>query len=193
LTCSNVWFAARSHLQIMHIVHDQLGETLGVYAEDGETVGVLGGSSVSSEPTQPELAYALKQWVRDVREVSIDINHEKRAIQHAFDLVARGSQADGMLNAYYAGHQPYQLATRETVNTTDMAAVAPPPADIGKDGLQTWRLQWTEQTVGRDGTLLSVTQQFMTITFTVIPPHGEQDAIRDPNGIHINSFATSEK
>ena len=178
----NIWQAQQTHLQIVHIVHDKVGNVITVQAE---------GNGVS-KPTPAMIAAALKDWITNVRTVGVDVNEMRRSIPAAFNLVP-GGQARTMLSQFFQGNDPFKRATLETVNVSDAVAIPPPPATLGKDDLQTWRVQWTEQVIGRDGIIRSTSNWFLNVTFTVTVPNSKQEADDDPDGIHINSFSWTQQ
>ena len=178
----NIWQAQQTHVQVVHVVHDKVGNVITVQAE---------GNGIS-KPTPAMLAAALKDWITNVRTVGVDVNAMRRAIPAAFNLVP-GGQARTMLSQFFQGNDPFKRATLETVNISDAVAIPPPPATLGKDDLQTWRVQWTEQVIGRDGMLRSTSNWFLNVTFTVTAPNSKQEADDDPDGIHINSFSWTQQ
>ncbi len=176
---ANVWQGQQAHVQVVHVVHDAVGNIITVSPE----------SAGQFQPSPAQLGAELRAWVTNVRTVGVDVNAMRRAILAAYNLVQPGSQAAGMLTTFYQGNDPFKRAALETVNVSDAVAIPPPPANIGKDALQTWRVQWIETVVGRDGIVRSVTNQVLTVTFTVTIPQSVDDAMKDPDGIHINSFS----
>jgi type IV secretion system protein VirB5 len=176
---ANIWQGQQSKIQVVHVVHDKVGTIITIQPE----------GSGQFQPTTAQLAAELRGWVSNVRTVGIDVPAMRRSIFAAFNLVAKGSQAWTMLSAFYNGNDPFKRATLETVNVADVVAIPPPPATLGADGLQTWRVQWVETVVGRDGIVRSVSNQVLTASFTVTAPQSLDDALTDPDGIHIISFS----
>jgi type IV secretion system protein VirB5 len=179
----NFWQGQQSKTEAIHIVHDAIGSVITVQVEGrGE-----------SKPSQAQIAAALREWVTNVRTVGIDVNAMRRSIPAAYNLVAKGSQAWTMLSLFFNGNDPFKRAALETVNVSNALAIPPPPATLGKDNLQTWRVQWVETVVGRDGITRSVSNQVLTVTFTVTEPTKREEALNDPDGIHITSFAWTQQ
>lgn len=176
---ANLWQGQQTKIQVVHVVHDTVGTIITVQPE----------GSGEFKPSPAQLAAELRTWVANVRTVGVDVNAMRRAIPAAYNLVASGSQASTMLTQFFQANDPFKRATLETVNVSDAVAIPPPPATLGKDDLQTWRVQWVETVVGRDGIVRSVSNQVLTVTFTVTIPKSQDDAMLDPDGIHINSFA----
>lgn len=176
---ANVWQGQQSKIQVVHVVHDTIGTIITVQPEGGG----------QSKPSQAQLAAELRGWVTNVRTVGVDVNAMRRAIPAAFNLVASGTQAWTLLTQFFQGNDPFKRATLETVNVSDAVAIPPPPSTLGKEDLQTWRVQWVETVVGRDGIVRSVTNQVLTATFTVTTPKSLEEATSDPDGVHIISFS----
>jgi type IV secretory pathway TrbF-like protein len=179
----NVWQAQQSMpVRVIHVVHDKVGNIITVQAErDG-----------LAKPTPAMIAAALKDWVTNVRTVGVDVMAMRHAITDAYKLIGSG-ESKAMLDRFYQSNDPFKRATMETVNVSDPVAIPPPPATLGKDDLQTWRVQWTEQVLGRDGLPRSLTDWFLTVTFTITSPKSKQEADDDPDGIHMISFALTQQ
>lgn len=179
----NVWQALQSKIQMVHVVHSAVGDVITVQPE----------GSGQGMPSPMQLAAELRQWITDVRTVGVDVMAMRRAIPAAFDRVAPGSQAWSMLTQFFQGNDPFKRATLETVNVSDALAIPPPPATLGKDNLQTWQVRWVETVVGRDGITRSITNHVLTATFTVTPPTSREEAVKDPDGFHMISFAWTQQ
>lgn len=180
----NVWQGRESKLvDTVHIVHDAIGNVINVHPEMGE----------NGKPSSAQIAAALRQWVVNVRTVGVDIPGMRRAILDAFKLVPLNTQAFTLLSQFFNGDDPFKRAAAETVNVSDLLAIPPPPATLGKDDLQTWQVRWTETVTGRDGTIHSISAHAATVTFTVVLPKTRDEAMDDPNGIHFLSFAWTQQ
>jgi type IV secretory pathway TrbF-like protein len=176
---ANVWQGQQTKVQVVHVVHDTVGAIITVQPE----------GTGQFKPSPAQIAAELRAWVTNVRTVGVDVNAMRRAIPAAYNLVAPGSQAATMLTQFFQGNDPFKRATLETVNISDAVAIPPPPATLGKDDLQTWRVQWVETVVSRDGIVRSVNNQVLTVTFTVTIPKSQEEAMVDPDGLHIISFS----
>lgn len=169
-------------VQTIHIVHDKIGNVITVQAEgDG-----------LSKPTPAMIGAALRKFVASARTVGVDIPAMRRGIIDAYTLIGTG-ESKATLDRFYNSNDPFKRATLETVNVSELVAIPPPPATLGKEDLQTWRVQWTEQVLGRDGIPRSQTNWFLTVTFTVTIPKSKQEAEDNPNGLHIISFAWTQQ
>ncbi len=180
---ANLWQGQQSKIQVVHVVHDTVGNIITAQPE----------GSGQFKPSPAQIGAALRAWVANVRTVYIDVNAMRRSIPAAFDIIASGSQARGLLNQFYQSNDPFKRAALETVSVSNVTAIPPPPATLGKDDLQTWRVQWVEQVTGRDGLVRSITNQVVTVTLTVTIPKSLDEATSDPDGIHIISFAWAQQ
>ena len=175
----NVWQGQQSKVDVVHVIHDAVGAVIDVHLSSG------GGS----KPTEAQIAAAIRQWVTDVRTVYIDVNALRRSITAAYAAIPKGSQARGQLDEFYQQNDPFKRAALETVSVANVVAIPPPPGNLGKDDLQTWRVEWLETVTGRDGAIRWQGKQVLTVSFTVTPPQTREDAVANPNGWHLISFA----
>lgn len=179
----NIYQAQESkQVQTIHIVHDKIGNLITVQAE-GEGL---------SKPTPAMIGASLRQFIVSARTVGVDIMAMRRGITDAYKIIG-SAEAKTTLDRFYQTNDPFKRATLETVNISDLVAIPPPPATLGKDDLQSWRVQWTEQVLGRDGIPRSTTNWFLTVTFTVTLPKSKQEAEDNPNGLHIISFTWTQQ
>lgn len=179
----NVWQAGQAKVQVIHIVHDQIGNVIGVSVS----------SDTPGDPTQAMLKAALENWIVNVRSVYVDLNALKRAAWSAAYLVDGHTQADADLRRWYAKQTPWFRAADETAALDKVVAIPPTSATIGPDGLQTWALNWTEVTTSRDGQ--SETSQLWAgnVTFKVTRPTTPEEANHNPDGIHIVAYSWTGK
>jgi type IV secretory pathway TrbF-like protein len=170
-------------VQTVHVVHDQIGHVVTTQAE---------GDMALIKPTPAMVGAFLKDWVRDARTVGVDVMAMRRQILNVYKPIG-ALEAKTALDRFYQGNDPFKRAANETVNITDEVAIPPPPADRGKDDLQTWRVEWNELVTGRDGGPRSNLKWFLTVTFTVVPPKTVDEAYDDPDGIHLISFSWTQQ
>jgi type IV secretory pathway TrbF-like protein len=180
----NIHQAGETKIEMVHILHGSTGEVL--------SVNVANGSSV--QPTQAMLAAEMQQWMTNVRTVYIDVMAMRAGITHAYDLIAKGSQADAFLNRFYnqVGKDPFHRALNETVAVRQVEAIPPSPDTIGPDQLQTWDIHWTEDVTSLDGQSVASKVLEAKVTFKVVTPQSWSDAKKNPDGIHILSLSWTE-
>ena len=85
-----------------------------------------------------------------------------RLITEAYAMINRLGDAYGALNDHMRAHDPFERAKTETV-AVEVQSVLPIAGD-------SWRIEWREDTRGRDGGLLSSTQYQATVTISFNPP-----------------------
>jgi type IV secretion system protein VirB5 len=175
----NVWQAQQSKVQVVHIVHDNVGGVIGVSVS----------SDAPGEPTQAMLKAALEQWIVNVRSVYIDALAMRKGIISAYDLIDAHSQSAATLGKFYQDQDPFKRAETETVDLEKVVAVPPTASDIGPGGMQTWRVTWIEHVVSRDGQNETRQAWAGNITFKLRQPATPQEAYKNPDGIHVLSHS----
>jgi type IV secretory pathway TrbF-like protein len=178
--------AAVAPPQVVHVVHDNIGDIIGLNAS----------TDSPAMPSQIMLKAAMEQWIIYARSVYIDVPAMRRAQKAAAYLISRGSQADQDYLRFYQSmgkEGPFTRAQTETVAPSHVVAVPPTQAEIGRDNQQTWQVSWTETVTSRDGSAQTSKSWAANVTFTVTPPKTVADADRDPDGIHIVAYAWTEK
>lgn len=179
----NVWQGAQSKTQTIHVVHDN----------PGSVISVSTTSSGSTEPTEAQLAAALKEWVANVRTVYTDANAIRRGILGAYKLVGAGTPAKAALDNFYLQVRPAFEYAKTNIVEVDQEAAIPPPASAGMPGPRTWRVEWQETTKDRAGLFVGAERWEANITFIVRAPRSASEALDDPDGIHITAFAWTRK
>jgi type IV secretion system protein TrbF len=135
-----------------------------------------------AEPIDPRILKAeLARWIWDVRTVSPDAIAQHSFIFDAAALIDEHGAANQQLQDWIAAHNPYKLATTEIV-TVSVSSVLPITA-------KTWRVEWTETTRTRGGTLESNVNWEATVTIAVAPPTTEKQILANPAGVYIENFA----
>ena len=174
----NVIQGAQSKTQVVHVVHDSIGSVI--------TVSVANGQA--GEPSQAQVAAALREWIAKVRSVYADAGILKANIVDAYKVVSTGSPANAMLDKFYQGRDPFDRARSELDYVIDAAALAP-SGSLGPHGEHTWYLQWKEEIRARDGALSGLQAWQANVTWFWTAPQTVAEALDNPNGIHITSIA----
>jgi type IV secretory pathway TrbF-like protein len=182
-TAGNVWQGAQSKSQVVHVLHDNLGSVISVSTTQGR-----GG-----EPSQAQFGAALKEWVANVRSVYTDAGALKRNITNAYKLIDGGSPAKTGLDEFFLKVRPAFDYARTNIVEIDQQAALPPPSDAGTVGPRTWRLEWRETIKDRTGALVGNERWEMNITWAYLPQRTADEALNNPNGIHISAFSWSKR
>jgi type IV secretory pathway TrbF-like protein len=164
------------------VVKDRLGD---VVATVRPSYGV--------PPDDAAIAADLKRWVWNARSIFTDANALKAGILAAYGPLRAGSQAVEQLNRFYTAEpkdEPFARAQHESVIISDETAL---PVDAASNGgLRTFRIEWKEDTIGRDGASLGSKAWEANITFEWQPPK-EDEVSKAPDGIWITSFRWTQR
>ena len=131
-------------------------------------------------PDQPLIVAQLARWVGAVRTVYVDAAAQRALINEGYAMINRNGDAYGALNDYMRGHDPFERAKTETV-AVDVQSVLPIAGD-------SWRIEWREDTRGRDGAQTASTQYQATVTISISPPRDEATIRANPLGFYIGAF-----
>lgn len=174
----NVIQGAQSKTQVVHVLHDGVGSVINVSVA-GDPAG---------EPSQAQIAAALREWIGKVRGVYSDAGILKQNILDAYKVVSTGSAANTMMDKFYQDKDPFIRARSELDYVTNVSALAP-SGSAGSHGEHTWLLRWDEELRGRDGSLSGMQHWQASVTWFWAAPQNVPEAIANPDGIHITSFS----
>jgi type IV secretion system protein VirB5 len=171
----NVWQSSQSRVQPFVVEVDKLGDALAVQRAD-----------VTSTIPVTVIRAQLARYVADVRAVSIDVQAERAFINEAYAMVDKNGAALTFLNEHFAANDPFKRAANETV-TAHVESVLPLP------GGKTWRVEWREDTLARDGRLEGSKNWEATITVSLNPPTTEAGVLANPTGLFVESCSWGER
>jgi type IV secretory pathway TrbF-like protein len=171
----NVWQSSQSRVQPFVVEVNKLGDALAIRRADV-------ASAIPIDVIRAQLA----RYVQNVREVSIDAQAERGFINEAYAMVDKNSPALSFLNAYFSANDPFTRAASETA-TAHVESVLPLP------GGKTWRIEWREDTLARDGRPESSKQWGAIITVSINPPTSDAGVLANPTGLFIESCSWSER
>jgi type IV secretion system protein VirB5 len=171
----NVWQSSQSRVQPFVVEVDKLGDALAIQRAD-----------VASPIPVGVIRAQLARYVQDVRAVSIDVQAERAFINEAYAMVDKNSAALMFLNEYFAGNDPFKRAASETV-TAHVESVLPLP------GGKTWRVEWREDTLARDGRPEFSKHWEATITVSINPPSTEAGVLANPTGLFVEASSWGER
>jgi type IV secretion system protein TrbF len=127
----------------------------------------------------------LARWVSAVRTVYVDAAAQRALITEGYAMINRLGDAYGALNDHMRAHDPFERARAETV-TVDVQSVLPIAGD-------SWRIEWKEDSRGRDGALLSSLQYQASVTLSFSPPRDEATIRVNPLGLYISAFSWARR
>jgi type IV secretion system protein TrbF len=169
-----IWLGSQSQLVPYVVKVDKLGTAIAVDRADQ-----------AGRPDQAVILAQLARWIAGVRSVYIDASAQKTLITEAYAMINQHGQAYGAINSHMRDHDPFLRAKSETVSV-DVQSVLPISGD-------SWRVEWREETRGRDGKAAQAQQYQATITIGFNPPTDEATIRVNPMGIYINSFSWSKR
>ena len=169
-----VWIGTQNRIVPYVVQTDRLGDAIAIRRAD------------VSPPADPRLIRAqLARWVDDVRSVYVDVAAEKRVITEAYAMVDRNAASASALNDWFSHNDPFRRAQDDTVAVA-VESVLPLSAT-------TWRVEWREDTRGRQGALESSQQWQATVTVNISPPTEEAEILVNPTGLYVESFDWSQR
>jgi type IV secretion system protein VirB5 len=170
-----VWQSTQSRVQPFVVEVDKLGDALAVRRAD-----------VAAPVPVSVIRAQLARYIQDVRTVSIDVQAERAFINEAYAMIDRNSGALAFLNAYFAANDPFKRAATETV-TAHVESVLPLP------GGKTWRIEWREDTLARDGRPELSKHWEATVTISINPPATEAGVLANPIGLFVEASSWGER
>jgi type IV secretion system protein TrbF len=172
----NVYQGTQSKIVPYTVERDRNGDVVAVRAAD-----------VARKPDPAHIKAAISKWLKGNRTVYTDVNALKDGINDAYSKTAQNSAAYNQLNEHYRTEDPFERAKRETVSVQNLTAL--PITTPDAEGRQTWRMEWQEIVIGRDGTLIRNAPWTATVTFTVTPPNTAEQVMLNPDGIFVTEYS----
>lgn len=169
-----VYAATQNHLIPYVVAVDRLG-----------TAVPVGRADAATQADTRIIRAQLARWISNTRSVYVDAAAQRAVIDEAYSMLSRGGSSYNVLNEFYRSKTPFERAERETV-TVEVKAVLP----MGGD---TWRVEWVEETRGRNGEVQSKAEWQAAITVSVSPPKEENVILRNPLGIYITEFSWTKR
>lgn len=122
----------------------------------------------------------LARFVADWRTVTVDRQAQKSAIDRVYAMLPGGSIALSKLNDYFREHNPFALATKESVSVavTNLLPLSE----------RTWQLEWQEVTRDQRGSVQSTVRMRASILVGITPPTQESLILVNPLGVYITDL-----
>ena len=127
----------------------------------------------------------LARWISDVRTVYVDAAAQRAIIDESYAMISRNGSAFNVLNQNYRTNSPFERAEKETV-TIEVHTVLPLAGN-------TWRVEWTETTRGRNGEVQKTDEWQSSITVLISPPTDEGTILKNPLGIYIIDYSWTKR
>jgi type IV secretion system protein TrbF len=146
---------------------------------------VAAGAVERSTPADQKMKTAsLMRWVQDLRSVTSDGLAERRAIDRVYAMIGSGSAAQTLVTEFYRANQPFERASRETVQV-DVNLVLPSTEE-------TYEVDWTETARDLGGGVRSVARWKAILTVAVNPPTDEAILEVNPFGVFVMNLSWSK-
>lgn len=140
-----------------------------------------GRASVALKVDQRVIRAQLARWISDVRSIFVDASAQRLLLKEAYAMVDSHSAAFETLNQYFRQNDPFDKAKTEIANVEVQSAL--PISDF------TWRIEWVEKRLSRQGELLSSQRFQAAITIEINPPDDEAVLLINPMGVYISNFS----
>jgi type IV secretion system protein VirB5 len=145
----------------------------------------VGRADQARRPDERVIRSQIARWLSSARSVVADVAAERRQLEEAYATTDSRGAAFQLLNETFSKQSPFQRAQTETVAVEVQSVL--PLSDA------TWRVEWTEKVVGRDGRLISAEPWQATITVAVNAPTDEATILRNPMGVYVTNVAWSKR
>jgi type IV secretory pathway TrbF-like protein len=127
---------------------------------------------------------ALHSWIEDLRFVTSDPSVQRRAIDHVYSMVAKGSAAQTFLTEWYRNNQPFERHETTTVAVEVHSLMA--TSD------RTYEVEWTESARTLSGEPVSTETWKGVFTIAVNAPTEERLIRINPLGIYVTDATWSK-
>lgn len=168
------YVGARSKVVPYVVEVDKLGEVAAVARAD-RAAGV----------DQRVIKAYLARFVADWRTVTVDRQAQKGAIDRVYAMLPTGSLAVGKLDDYFKAHNPFLLASHESVAVAVTNLL--PISD------RTWQAEWQEVTRDDRGSVQSTVRMKVSIMVGITPPTEERQILINPLGVYITDLNWSQQ
>lgn len=150
----------------------------------GEAAAVSRAERTTTVDPRVIKAY-LARFVADWRTVTIDMQAKKGAIDRVYAMLPSGSLALDKLNTYFKAHNPFALASTQSV---DVAVTNLLPISD-----KTWQLEWREVIRDTRGEVLGNTRMKASIIVGITPPNDEKLILINPLGVYVTDINWSQQ
>ena len=165
-----IYIGSQSKIVPYVVEVNQLGDALAAQRAD-----------VAATPDTRLIRAQLARWINDVRTVYLDASAERYVINEAYGMVDRQSPAFDALNEYFRANTPFTRAQDTTV-TVHVSSVLP----ISQS---TWRIEWDEESLSRDGSSSGTTDWQGTVTIAIHAPTDSNTILINPTGLYVQNFS----
>jgi type IV secretory pathway TrbF-like protein len=154
-------------------------------------VTVIGPAQPVSNASPLVIRSFLSSFIASARLVTPDVDVQRQAIFKVYGMLRQHDPATAKMNEYLGDeseNSPFKRAKNIMVST-DKFVVLPISGT-------SWQLEWEETTRGRDGGLLSKTDNRANLQIYIDPPGGsalQSDIQKNPIGIFVKDFSWQQR
>ena len=151
--------------------------------QGGEVLAVTKAVQANRSANDAEIKYFLTKWIRDVRQVPLDVVIKKQSWLSAYGCMRQSAALK--MNEYVKAEDPMARIGRETVSIT--------PTAILKMSDKTFQVRWTENVFSKDGSAKESYRMTALVTIDFSKPATEKDMLANPLGLFISDFSWSKE
>lgn len=149
----------------------------------GEVLAVTKAIQANRSPNDAEIKYFISKWIKDVRQVPLDVVVKKQAWIAAYGSMRQ--KAAMKMNEIVKKDDPMAKIGQETVSIT--------PTVILKMSDTTFQVRWTEDVFSKEGSPKETYRMSGLISVDFSKPTTEKDIIANPLGLYITDFSWSKE
>jgi type IV secretion system protein VirB5 len=123
----------------------------------------------------------LAKFIEDSRSVSADPIIQKRALEHIYSYLPKGSNALTYIQDYFNNHNPFKI--NET-HTAEISISSTMPLSE-----RSWQVEWLETCRDLSGNVSSNTKWKSILSLEFNPPTTEKAILANPLGIFVTQFS----
>jgi type IV secretion system protein TrbF len=131
-------------------------------------------------PDNTVIAAQLARWLKAIRTVDGNAAAQRSLVTEAYAMLDRTGAAYNDFNEQMRKNHPFSRAGEETISV-DVSLVLPLAGPK-------WRMEWREETRGRDTALKSTLQYQAIVTINFAPPRDEATIRANPIGLYVSAF-----
>jgi type IV secretion system protein VirB5 len=140
-------------------------------------------ADVMPVPNANQVRASIRQWVIGAKTVYGDLRALQAMLDQTYATTLPGSPADKAIRSFHEGNNPYERASKETVEVA-VNSVMP----LGGD---TWRVEWTEKTKAANGQVVDTKVWQGSCTVVIVPPVDDKQILVNPIGVYVKDFTWS--
>lgn len=149
----------------------------------GELLAVSKAVQAKSLPNDPQVKYFLIKWIKDMRDMPLDVVVKKQAWISAYGYMRQ--KAALKMNEIIKAENPMSKIGQETISIT--------PAAIVKMSENTYQIRWTEDVFSKEGAKKESYRMTGLISVDFSAPKTEKEIMSNPLGLYIKDFSWSKE